>query len=153
MDKPLKNYLIYIILIIATVVLTLFFSKSYLKDNGRKSILYDYVSEIKTDDFEQFMIESPDAIIYISNIQNSNNTKFEKRFKKKIDSLNIKDSVVFINKESIDSTFLNLLKRQYGLSLNINETSLIIINDNTLVDCIYIDDDFDINTIDFSEFR
>ena len=144
MDKPLKNYLIYIILIIATVVLTLFW---------RKSILYDYVSEIKTDDFEQFMIESPDAIIYISNIQNSNNTKFEKRFKKKIDSLNIKDSVVFINKESIDSTFLNLLKRQYGLSLNINETSLIIINDNTLVDCIYIDDDFDINTIDFSEFR
>lgn len=153
MDKPLKNYLIYVVLIIITVLLTLFFSKSYLKNNGQKSILYNYISEIKTDDFEQFMTENPDAIIYISSIQNDNNIGFEKKLKKKIDSLNIKENVVFINKETVDSNFLNLLRESYGLNLNINESSLIIINDNVLINCIYVDDNVDFSSIDFSEFR
>ena len=153
MDKPLKNYLIYVVLIIITVLLTLFFSKSYLKDNGQKSILYSYISEIKTDDFEQFMTENPDAIIYISSIQNDNNIGFEKKLKKKIDSLNIKENVVFINKETVDSNFLNLLRESYGLNLNINESSLIIINDNVVINCIYVDDNVDFSSIDFSEFR
>ena len=153
MDKPLKNYLIYVVLIIITVILTLLFSKSYLKENGQKSILYDYVSEIKTDDFEQFMTENPDIIIYISDIENDNNIAFEKKFKKKIESLNIKDSIVFINRKNIGSEFLNFLKINYGLNLNVNESSLIIINDNVIVDCIYINNDFNLDTIDFSEFR
>ena len=152
MNKPLKNYFIYFALILITIVLTLFLANNYLKDKENKSVLYGFVNEIKPEDFEQYVTERPNVMIYISNIK-SDNDKFEKKFKRKIESLNIVEDVVFINKDNINYKFIDLLKSKYNLELRTNLDSLIIINDNKVVNYIYINDNVDLSSIDFSEFK
>ena len=152
MEKPLKNYFIYAILIFVTIFVTLFLSKNYINDTKEKSVLFNNISEIRIDDFEQFITENPDAIVYISNINNTDNIKFEKKFNKRIEDLNIKDSVVFINSETLDSDFLKMIKSKYNFDLDVNESTIMIIN-NMSAKFICVNNNTSLDEIDFLEFK
>lgn len=138
---PSKNYIILIILLAVTVFLTFMLSNIYKSKNKLTSNFYEYSNKIQTDEFDQYIVENPDAIIYISDKYDLTYETFEEKFKEKIDTLNLKDKLVFIDKNKIDSDFIKKLKNNYKININIENTPIIlVIIDKNIVKSIYVDE-------------
>ena len=70
-----KNYFILTILIIVTCVFTLLLANLYKKENNQVSYLYEKLNKITSTEFDEYMIEHPDTIVYISSKYNLQNEK------------------------------------------------------------------------------
>ena len=123
MDIPRKNYYIVIILIICTV-----------------SDFYNYSNSITGDEFNEYVLENPNLIVYISDKYDLTHESFEKKFKNKIDKLNLKDKLIYIDKNDLTKENLKNIKEKYDISINKNSLPLIlVINDKKVISSINID--------------
>ena len=149
MTIPKKNYIILVILIVVTVFLTLFLSQMYKDKTRALSNFYLYSNKITVDGFEEYINEVQDAIIYISDKYDLSHEEFESKFKEKIDALNLKNNVVFIEQNDVDNNYKKILKK------NIDRYPVIIlIIDNKLSEVDYISEDSNAeNIIDYSKFE
>lgn len=152
---PNKNYIFLILLLVVTVFFTFFLSNLYISKNKLVSSFYEYSNKISADEFEQYMIENPDAIIYISDKYDLTNETFEEKFKEKIDKLNLKDKLVFIDKSEVDKDFLKNLSKNYDINIDLYNTPIIvIIIDKKGIKNIYVDENLDVETfIDYEAFE
>ena len=156
MNKKLKrNYIILIILLAVTVFLTFFFANIYKSKGNLVSGFYEYSNKITIEEFDEYMTENTDAIIYISDKYDLTHETFEENFKEKINELNLKNKIVFVDKNEINDKFISNLKINYGISIDLSKTPLVIvIVDKNVLQCVYIDnysnvDDF----IDYEAFE
>lgn len=156
MNKKLKrNYIILIILLAVTVFLTFFFANIYKSKDNLVSGFYEYSNKITIEEFDEYMTENTDAIIYISDKYDLTYETFEENFKEKINELNLKNKIVFVDKNEINDKFISNLKINYGISIDLSKTPLVIvIVDKNVLQCVYIDnysnvDDF----IDYEAFK
>lgn len=152
---PNKNYIILIVLLAVTVFVTLLLSNIYISKNKLTSSFYEYSNKIAVDDFEQYTIENPDAIIYISDKYDLTYETFEEKLKKKVDNLNLKDKLVFIDKNEINAKFINNLKKNYKINIDIQKTPIILVmTDKNIIKSIYVDKFSNVETfIDYSIFE
>ena len=150
-----KNYIILVVLLVVTVFLTLFLSSIYTSKNKLVSSFYEYANEITPTDIEGYIIENPDAIIYISDKYDLTHETFETKFQKKIESLNLKEKLVYIDKEEITDEFLNKINNNYGLNVEIDNTPIIIVVvDKTVIKSIYVENYLNVETIiDYEVFE
>ena len=145
---PKKNYIILVILIVITVLLTFILFDIYRNKDKVTSDFYRYSNKITNEEFDEYILESSDLIIYISDKYDLANQNFENKFKNKIDSLNLKNKLIFIDKEELNSKFLNELKNKYGLNINLNELPIIIvIIDKKIIKTVKVEYDSDVNSI------
>ena len=77
---PLKNYIILGIIIVVSVFAVLYFNQLYKNTKNSDTILYDFIKEVKPYELDNYIIENPNFIMYISSRISSNKT-FEKKFK------------------------------------------------------------------------
>lgn len=154
-DIPKKNYIILLILLVVTAVLSFSLAQVYKERSKKVSYFYDYCNKVTVEGFQWYITENRDAIIYISDKYSLERKDFEHQFQNKIDSLNLKNNVVFIDVNDINDKFLNTLKKDYKLDLDIdNYPILIVIVDNSLVEVEYIDEYSNAeNIIDYSKFE
>lgn len=154
-EIPKKNYYILIALLVVTALLTLLLSNSYLNKEKLVSNFYEYSNKITPKEFDQFMTENSDVIIYISDKYDLTNGNFESKLEKKLDDLNLKHNFVFIDKNEINKKFIKKLKNTYGINIDVNKTPVVIvIVDEQIVKNISITTDSDIDTIiDFEVFE
>ena len=131
---PFKNYIYYVLLIIVTILLTLFLSNSYLDKKKKESEFYNYSNKITWKELDEFIIENPDAILYIGNKYDNGNKDFEKQLEEKIEELNIKEKIVFINFNNKLSNKLNL---KYKLNINANKLPVIVFFNEKLIKSYY----------------
>ena len=89
---PQKNYYILIILLFVTIILTLSLSSIYKKKDSFVSSFYEYANKINSFDFDEYIIENSDLIIYISDKYSLSNESFETKFANKLDKLNLKSN-------------------------------------------------------------
>lgn len=152
---PKKNYYILAVLLILTVLLTLFLSNLYLTKDMLTSNFYEYSNKLTKESFDQFMIENSDVIIYISDKYDLTNETFEKDFMKKIDELNLKHNLIYIDKSELDKKFLNKLKSEYKINIDIKKIpTLVVLIDNKVVKNIYINKDSNVDTlIEYEDFE
>ncbi len=152
---PSKNYIILIILLVVTILLTLGLSNMHNLQNKTISEFYKYSNKIKPDDFDIYTLENPDSIIYISDKYDLSYNEFEESLKAKIDELNLHDRLVYIDKNEIQEKFINKLHKKYGIDIKIENTPVVmIIIDNKNLKNIYIDSDTDVDTfIDYKVFK
>lgn len=68
-----------------------------------KSVVSNYLHEIKYDGLNDHIVEEPNTIIYVSNSSKKESIKFEKKFKKVIEKYNLESEIVFIN---INNTYI-----------------------------------------------
>ena len=99
-----KNYVYLAVLLIATVALTLFLSSLYKRETLENSYLYEKLNKITATEFEEYMLEHPDTIIYIANKNDLDNNKFEKKFENKLEKLNLLENIIYIEKEEVTSS-------------------------------------------------
>lgn len=152
---PSKNYIILVVLLVVTVFLTLLLANIYTSKNKLTSSFYEYSNKISIDEFEQYLVENPDAIVYISDKYDLTHETFEEKFKEKIDNLNLKKNLVFINKEEIDRDFIKKLNNNYKINIDINTTPIILVTvDKKIVKSIYVDKNSNVDTfIDYEIFE
>ena len=151
-----KNYIYFGILIICTVALTLFLSYIY-KSEVEESVSYSYehLNKITSNEFDEYMIEHPDTIIYIADKTNLNNNKFEKRLINKLEKLNLLENVIYIEKEEMIAILQKKLKENYGYNYNEDKLpAIIVINDGKTKQISIIRRDSDVDTIiDYEVFK
>lgn len=150
-----KNYIILLVLIIMTVFLTFLLSNIYTSKNKLVSDFYEYSNKITVEEFDEYIIENSEVIIYISDKYDLTYKDFEKNFQKKLDNLALKNKLVFIDKSEIDKKFINKLSNDYKINLDIQRTPIIIvITDNVAIEQKYIDNKTEISTlINYEELK
>ena len=101
-----KNIILLIVICVCTLGALFVALRLYEARNREilsKSIISDYLYEIKYDSIMNHIVEQPNAIIYISNSSQKESVKFEKKFKKVIKKYNLENEIVFIN---INNTYI-----------------------------------------------
>lgn len=150
-----RNYVILAVLLIATVFLTLLLSNIYISKTKVESDFYQYSNKIVANEFEEYVIENPDVIIYISDKYSLENKKQEKKLKEKIESLNLKDKLIFLEKEEVDKEFISMLNKKYKIDIEYGKLPyIIVLNDNEVSTWFHVDKDINIlKWIDFEVFE
>ena len=158
---PKKNYIIYSAIVIGTIILVIYASSWYktISDyNENQSVMTDVLAEIGKDSLSSFLIDNPDAILYVSSSSDSEVKSFEKKFKKYITDEDLSSRVVYINlalEENED--FLNTLKNNYlGQKYNnlekIISPNLIFVIEGEITDIMYTRNSTKINLNDAKQF-
>lgn len=143
-----KNYIYLLILLLATALITLLLAGIYKKEVIHNCYAYENMNKIIPDEFEVYMQENPDTIIYIGNKNNLENNKFEKKLVEKLENLNILENIIYIEKEEIDVSLKNILKENYNFNYNENKIPvLIVIIDNKIIQTSIVDENSIVDTI------
>lgn len=145
---PKKNYYILVVLLIVTVLLTLSLSYVYKNKEKLASNFYEYSNKIKPQEFDEYMIENSDFIMYISDKYDLTYEEFESSFKEKLEKLNLKNNLIYIDKNDIDKEFLNKIKKEYNINIEIKDTPIIIVVvDNFVIKNVSVDTDSNVDTL------
>lgn len=114
---PQKNYIIFAIIVLAVVGLTFYAAKwyntitEYYKTN---SVIADVIPTIEADSLSSYILDNPNAVIYVSSSSDVNVKSFEKDFKKIIADNNLSSSIVYLNTDdTANADGLNLLTSKY----------------------------------------
>jgi len=97
---PLKNYIILLGITIGTIFLVFYLrswyntSKEYYKNN---SIMAEYLSELKSDEINSYIIDNPEVVIYYASAKDTSIKSFEKKFKKLMEEHEINDDIIYID--------------------------------------------------------
>lgn len=150
-----KNYIYLIILILCTVALALFLSSLYKKETNQVSYAYESFNKITSTEFEEYLLENPDAIIYIGDKTNIKNNKIEKKLINKFTKSNLLGKTIYIDKEEIVNSFEKILKEKYNYEYEEKKFPIIlVIIDGELSQKALINRGININNIiDYEAFE
>ena len=150
-----KKYIYLLVLLVATVGLTFLLSSIYNKEVNSVSYSYEKLNKITSDEFEEYMIENTETIVYIAEKSNLSNNKFEKKFIKKLEDLNLLENTIYIAKEEINNKLKELLKTNYDYKLNERKLPIIIVIDNgEIVQDVVVEKKSSVDTIiDYGVFE
>lgn len=150
-----KNYIYMAVLLVATVGLTFLLSSIYNKEVNFVSHSYEKLNKITSAEFEEYMIENPDTIVYVSDKNDLNKNKFEKKFVKKLENLNLLENTIYIEKDEINNKFKDLLKTNYDYRLDEkNLPTIIVIDSGSVVQSVVVEKTSNVDTIiDYGVFE
>lgn len=145
-DIPKKNYFILLIMILSVVAITIVLMNAYNNRVKKTSIMYNYLSEIKENDLDAYLIENPNIVIYIADKYDLSNNQVEKKLKKKMIKLNISDYFVFLNLNN-GMDFINQLNEKYYGNVEKNLPVIVVFEDGKIKESFYDLNDTSINKI------
>lgn len=147
-EIPKKNYYILVVLLVVTAGVTMLLSNLYLNKEKMVSNFYEYSNKITPQEFNEYIIENPDLIVYISDKYDLTYETFETNFKNKIDNLNLKEKLIYIDKNYINKDFVNELKKIYKINIDLNNTPIIIVViDKKVIKNVSITNDSNVDSI------
>lgn len=151
---PMKNYVILLVLFVATILLTIGIFDIYKKKTKKVSTLYDFLNKITINEIDSFTMENPESLIYISSKYNAEYNEFEKSLSKKISSINLYDRAVFINTAEITQGEQIKLKNKYNdYDKCDNSPLLLILQDKNVMQSICVSDGTNVDDIDYEVFK
>ena len=150
-----KNYIYLLVLLVVTVGLTFLLSSIYNKEVNSVSYSYEKLNKITSAEFEEYMMENTETIVYMSDKNDLSNNKFEKKFIKKLENLNLLENTIYIEKDEINNKFKELLKTNYDYKLEEKKLpTIIVIDSGEIVQNIVIDKNSNVETIiDYGVFE
>lgn len=127
MMKKKYNYIIYIVLLIVTIIVTLLLADLYNKGENEISYSYETLNKISAEEFDEYMVEHDDVIIYIGSMYSTSTNKVEKNIITEIEKQNLLEKVIFIEKEEITDELEKTLNKEYEYEYNEDKIPTIII--------------------------
>lgn len=97
---PKRNYFILGIVIIVTILLLYYFYMwfdAYKETKLNMRILDNYMEIINYNELDNYLIENPDAILYVSMLENNEIREFEKKLKKKYKSGLVNTELLYLD--------------------------------------------------------
>ena len=108
---PVKNYIILIIVVIASILLTFFLTNVYkdrLNDNVSKTVMYDFLSQVNNDELENYLLENPNTIIYYASSSDVSLNEFEEKFKELIIKYDLINNIVQFDIQNEKNRYNNI---------------------------------------------
>ena len=152
---PIKNYIILGIVIIFTIFILYYFYMwvdVYKESKINIPIMDKYMSVINYNELDNFIVENPNSIVYVSVLENEDIREFEKKFKVKYKNNLINNEVLYMNITSdiVDSNLKKEMIDKYSVnSLNITSVPLIMVFEEGKLSSIYSisDNNYDIDKV------
>lgn len=125
---PLKNYFILIALVAITVFITYYCCNLYSDHHEKKhtSLMLTFLTEIKEDDIENYIVENPTVVLYISDKTDSSLEESEKEFKKYLAEKNIYSYFTYIDISKDKENSLNSFQEGYDITLDYQTLPILI---------------------------
>ncbi len=151
---PFKNYVYLVIIIAFTVFITISVANLYKNSKRVESEFYKYSNTISNKEFDVYVTEYPDSIIYIYDKYSYKYEDFEEELKNKIEELYLKNNLVYIDKRELNKKFISNMKDNYSLDLKYNgKPIIIIISDKEVVSVIEINEESTTDSINLGVFE
>ena len=157
-EIPYKNYIILILVFLATIVAVFYVrdwyntTKAYYAQN---SVMTKVIREIKSEEISNYILENQRFILYVSSGQNSQIKDFEDEFKNLIQNLDISDDVLYMNLDGVNTgSFYDLLKNNYGSNAKLknqivsSDSSLYLFTDGKIVNVLNNVSDYSIKRLE-----
>lgn len=136
---PRKNYIILVFIALITVVITICLSMMYKKshETNYTSVMEDFLAVITTKDFDSYIMENPNMVIYIGDSKASNYKSFEQDFKNELTNYDIQKYFVYLDINDITDSFKVKLLSNYSVDIdNYQIPMLLFFNENKIVDVV-----------------
>lgn len=150
-----KNYIILVILLIVTVFLTLTLVSVYKSKEKFASEFYNLSNKITVDELEEYIIENPDSIIYISDKYDLTKEDFEMKLNNKLKELNLEEKFVYIDTAEMTKEDSNVLEKKYRVNFKEEDTPIIlVVIEKEIAKKIYVEDALNVDDfIDYEVFE
>lgn len=132
-EIPKKNYLLLLLVIVGTVLVSLFLTRLYNNRHQETSTLYGFLSEVTLEDIDTYLIENETAVLYIDDKHNLSDNKEEKKLKKKIINYNLKNQFVFLDSTRIDQEFIGSFDKKYHYTFKEDYPMIVVIKNKKVV--------------------
>ena len=140
---PVRNYFCLLVILVVSVLVVINVATMYKLSKRVETEFYKYSNNISGKEFENYITEYPDAIVYIYDKYSTDYKEFEDSLKEKINNDYFKNSFVYIDKRSLTKKFLNQLKENYNIELKYNNKPIImVVEDKQITKVIEIDKDY-----------
>lgn len=137
---PKKNYIIFLLMIVAVVVIVFYLCNAY---NFRMNYKYvspmnSFITEIKVDDIENYIVENSLVVIYVSNKKDDTLKEREEKFKKLLTKYNIHQYFVYLDM-SLDTELISkTFEDKYKNKLDYDRLPILFVMiDGKIVDVYY----------------
>lgn len=126
---PKKNYVILGIVVVATILLVYYlymWYDAYMDTRLNKPILDKYMEVINYNELDDYLVETPNAIIYVSMLEDSEIRAFEKKLKGLFKSHAINRDILYMDITNEGSNVIDLIVNKYSLNIT-NDKSVPVI--------------------------
>ncbi len=141
---PIKNYLFLGLLSVVTVLVVLYMANWYKASKEyylESSVMTNFLGEIKETELENYILENPEVVIYISSDAEDTTKKFEKKLKDYIIKEEIASHFIYLNCSNVSTDFMDRFQKKYfkGSLQNVYlpYPNLLIVHDKQVVDILY----------------
>lgn len=151
---PVKNYLYLVVILIVTFLAVINVLDMYKLRTRKETDIYKNSNTITWKEFEAYISENQDAIIYIYDKYNSSYSDFEKDLEEKIETLYLEDKFIYMDKKELNKKFIEQLYNDYGVKVKYNKKPIIIlIIDNEIVRLVEVNDETDIDSLNLGDLK
>lgn len=144
-EIPKKNYIIFTLLCVGTIFPCFYLSTWYKTITNYKknsSVIKEVLSDIEIDSFSSYLMDNPEAVIYISSTTDDYTKKFDKQFKKLIIENDLASEILLLdmskeeNEEALKILKDNYLNKEL-LIKEITYPNIIIFQDGRITSVLY----------------
>ena len=152
-EIPIKNYIILgVVLFITMLILYYFYClvDVYKESKINIPIMDKYMSVINYNELDNYIVENPDTIIYVSVLEDEKIRGFEKEFKNKYKNKEIENELLYMNitDDIKDMDIRDEMVSKYSInSLDMTDVPSLLVFNNGELSSIYSvrDNDYDID--------
>lgn len=155
---PTKNYIILVIMFIATFALVYYLYRWYnVYSTYQKEtpVIRDTLPEINGDELDHYIQENPTTVIYLCTASDNKCRSFESKFKKLVEKDTLEEYITYINLSDTNTLdFTNHFNDtyKYKITLKNNYPALIAFEDNNIIDMIQESDKQKLSITKVKEF-
>lgn len=139
-----KNYILLAVLTVLTIFIVFYMANWYTASKNYQledSIMKNFLGEIKESEFENYILENPEIVIYISLGNDEKTKKFDKKLKDYILKEDIKSQFIYLDGNHLSTNFLNNFQKKYfeGSLRNIylGYPNMFILENGKVIDVLY----------------
>lgn len=149
---PTKNYIILGVVIVVTILILYYFYMwvdVYKESKVNIPIMDKYMSVINYNELDNYIVENPSTIVYVSILENDEIRKFEKDLKNKYKNNLINNDILYMNiTDDIENKEVrNEMLNKYSLNdLSITDVPCVMVFSDGMLKSVYSvsDNDYDI---------
>ncbi len=125
---PKQNYIMVAVISLITIIITIGLSTNYKNShqNNDTSILNKFLTVITANDFDSYIMENPNIVIYVGDSQSTAYQHFEQDLKQEITSYDIQNHFVYLDTNNINDNFRLKLSTNYNINLNDYKVPILI---------------------------
>ncbi|MBQ6324076.1 MAG: hypothetical protein IJI22_04490 [Bacilli bacterium] len=153
-----NNYVLLVVIFVLTIAFVLYLCRWYNVYNEYKKnipVIRDSLYEIVNDDLEHYIMDNPTSVVYMCTASNDKCRTFEKKFKKYLKTVELTDSMVYLNLSDLDQDeFVNNFnsKYDYKVKLTTDYPAFVYFEDGEVVAILQGKEDSDLTLAEVKQF-